>query len=135
MTEDHPYYIGRERKYDDLTKEQIPLTESLLDCMERTIPLWENKIVYELMEGRNVLVVAHANTLRGLVKTIGNLETQKSKTLWYQQASPSYTSSTWMQMGNSNRLEENSISQIHMNGRFLEKQKSGKNLYKGTKVP
>jgi 2,3-bisphosphoglycerate-dependent phosphoglycerate mutase len=73
MTEDHPYYIGRERKYDDLTKEQIPLTESLLDCMERTIPLWENKIVYELTEGRNVLVVAHANTLRGLVKTSGNI--------------------------------------------------------------
>jgi 2,3-bisphosphoglycerate-dependent phosphoglycerate mutase len=62
MTEDHPYYPGRERKYADLTKEQIPLTESLLDCMERTIPLWENKIAYELMEGRNVLVVAHANS-------------------------------------------------------------------------
>lgn len=63
MTESHPYYPGRERKYADLTKEQMPLTESLLDCMERTIPLWENKIVYELMEGRNVLVVAHANSM------------------------------------------------------------------------
>jgi 2,3-bisphosphoglycerate-dependent phosphoglycerate mutase len=62
MTEDHPYYPGRERKYADLTKEQIPLTESLLDCMERTIPLWENKIAYELLKGRNVLVVAHANS-------------------------------------------------------------------------
>lgn len=62
MAESHPYYPGRERKYADLTKDQIPLTESLLDCMERTIPLWENKIVYELMEGRNVLVVAHANS-------------------------------------------------------------------------
>lgn len=62
MTENHPYYPGHERKYADLTKDQIPVTESLLDCMERTIPLWENKIVYELMEGRNVLVVAHANS-------------------------------------------------------------------------
>jgi 2,3-bisphosphoglycerate-dependent phosphoglycerate mutase len=44
MTEDHPYYPGRERKYADLTKDQIPLTESLLDCMERTIPLWETKL-------------------------------------------------------------------------------------------
>jgi bisphosphoglycerate-dependent phosphoglycerate mutase len=57
MTEDHPFYPGRERKYADLTKEQIPLTESLLDCMDRTIPLWENKIMYELMEGRNVQMV------------------------------------------------------------------------------
>jgi bisphosphoglycerate-dependent phosphoglycerate mutase len=51
MTEDHPYYPGGERNYADLYKEQISLTKSLLDFMERTIPLWENKIVYELMEG------------------------------------------------------------------------------------
>jgi 2,3-bisphosphoglycerate-dependent phosphoglycerate mutase len=44
MTEDHPYYPGQERKYADLTQEQIPLTESLLDFMERTIPLWETKL-------------------------------------------------------------------------------------------
>ena len=41
--------------------------------MERTFPLWEDKIKYELREGRNVLVVAHANTLRGLVKTIDKI--------------------------------------------------------------
>ena len=40
---------------------------------ERTFPLWEKKIKYELKRGRNVLVVAHANTLRGLVKTIDNI--------------------------------------------------------------
>jgi 2,3-bisphosphoglycerate-dependent phosphoglycerate mutase len=67
------YWPGRDRRYADLTNEQIPLTESLLDCMERTTPLWENKIKYELSRGRNVLVVAHANTLRGLVKTIDNI--------------------------------------------------------------
>jgi 2,3-bisphosphoglycerate-dependent phosphoglycerate mutase len=47
MTEDHPYYPGRERNYADLNKEKISLTVSLLDFMERTIPLWENKILYE----------------------------------------------------------------------------------------
>jgi 2,3-bisphosphoglycerate-dependent phosphoglycerate mutase len=50
--------------------EKLPLTESLEDCMNRTAPIWEDKISYELSQGRNVLVVAHANTLRGLVKTI-----------------------------------------------------------------
>jgi bisphosphoglycerate-dependent phosphoglycerate mutase len=39
MTEDHPYYPGRERNHADLNKEQISLTVSLLDFMERTIPL------------------------------------------------------------------------------------------------
>ena len=64
------YWPGRERKYVDLSAEQIPLTESLLDCMDRCTPVWEEKIMYELRRGRNVMVVAHANTLRGLVKTI-----------------------------------------------------------------
>ena len=68
-----PYWPGRDRKYADLTMEQIPRTESLLDCMERTFPLWEKKITNELNNGRNVLVVAHANTLRGLVKTIDDI--------------------------------------------------------------
>jgi 2,3-bisphosphoglycerate-dependent phosphoglycerate mutase len=64
---------GRDRRYSDLSMEQIPLTESLLDCMERTIPAWEHKIKWELRKGRTVLVVAHANTLRGLVKLIDNI--------------------------------------------------------------
>lgn len=68
-----PYWPGKDRKYADLTAEQIPDTESLMDCMERTEPLWEDRILYELKQGRNVLVVAHANTLRGLVKIIDNI--------------------------------------------------------------
>lgn len=36
----------------------------------RTAPIWESKILKELKQGRNVMVVGHANTLRGLVKTI-----------------------------------------------------------------
>jgi 2,3-bisphosphoglycerate-dependent phosphoglycerate mutase len=67
------YWPGRDRKYADLSADEIPLTESLLDCMKRTEPLWERKIMYELKMGRNVLVVAHANTLRGLVKTIDEI--------------------------------------------------------------
>ena len=68
-----PYWPGKDRKYADLTSEQIPLTESLMDCMTRTEPVWRDKILYEIKQGRNVLVVAHANTLRGLVKIIDNI--------------------------------------------------------------
>lgn len=67
------YWPGKDRKYADLTLDQIPLTESLMDCMDRATPVWENKIVYELRQGKNVMVIAHANTLRGLVKTIDNI--------------------------------------------------------------
>ena len=67
------YWPGRERRYADLSSDQIPLTESLLDCMDRCRPVWEEKIMYELRRGRTVMVVAHANTLRGLVKTIDGI--------------------------------------------------------------
>ena len=67
------YWPGRDRKYADLTTEQIPRTEALMDCMDRTQPVWEDRIKYELRQGRNVLVVAHANTLRGLVKIIDDI--------------------------------------------------------------
>jgi 2,3-bisphosphoglycerate-dependent phosphoglycerate mutase len=74
LTVGDAYWPGRERRYLDLTSDQIPLTESLLDCMERCKPVWEQKILYELQNGKNVMVVGHANTLRGLVKTIDNID-------------------------------------------------------------
>ena len=67
------YWPGRDRKYADLSSEELPVTESLMDCMERTFPLWERKIKWELQRGRNVLLCAHANTLRGMVKIIDDI--------------------------------------------------------------
>lgn len=71
------YWPGRDRKYADLSADQIPITESLSDCMERCRPIWEDKIMYEIRSGRNVMVVAHANTLRGLVKTIDGISDEE----------------------------------------------------------
>jgi 2,3-bisphosphoglycerate-dependent phosphoglycerate mutase len=73
MSKGDPYYPGKDRKYADLTEEQIPLTESLLDTMKRTIPLWEFKIKRDIAKGNNVLVVGHGNTLRGLIKVIDDV--------------------------------------------------------------
>ena len=72
---DSSHYPGNNRKFSDLRPEQIPQSESLLDCMKRTEPLW-NFVKRDLQKGENVMVVAHANTLRGLAKIIdGTLET------------------------------------------------------------
>ena len=73
MTRTDTYWPGRDRKYADLRDDQLPLTESLKDCMERTEPMWKDRIQREIKLGRNVLVVAHANTLRGLVKTMDQI--------------------------------------------------------------
>uniref|UniRef100_A0A7R9YG63 Phosphoglycerate mutase n=1 Tax=Pinguiococcus pyrenoidosus TaxID=172671 RepID=A0A7R9YG63_9STRA len=69
----HPYWPGLERKYRHLKQEDIPLTESLLDTMWRTMPLWDEQIKRDLANGKNVLVAAHANSLRGLMKHIDGI--------------------------------------------------------------
>eukprot|EP01041_Mallomonas_annulata_P010037 gene10037-20899_t len=73
MMPSHPYWHKNERKYADLDPEQIPVTESLQDTMERTLPLWYSRILPDLESGQNVMVVAHANSLRGIVKHVDNL--------------------------------------------------------------
>ena len=70
MSKSDKYYPGNDRRYDDLTKEQLSVTESLMDCMERARPLWEYGIRKEIEKGNTVLVVAHTNTLRGLMQVI-----------------------------------------------------------------
>ena len=58
-----------DRKYANLVDQKlIPVSESLQDTLDRTMPLWANEIKPDLQAGRNVLIVAHANSLRGIVK-------------------------------------------------------------------
>mmetsp|Transcript_18961 Transcript_18961/g.19081 ORF Transcript_18961/g.19081 Transcript_18961/m.19081 type:complete len:735 (-) Transcript_18961:184-2388(-) len=73
MKENHPHWHKTERKYADLHPDQIPVTESLQDTMERTLPLWYARILPDLENGKNVMVVAHANSLRGIVKYVDQL--------------------------------------------------------------
>ena len=68
LSPEHPLAPHRERKYADLPRAALPTTESLQDCLERALPLWHERVAPDLKAGRNVLVVAHGNSLRGLVK-------------------------------------------------------------------
>ncbi len=117
-----PYWPGRDRKYFDLSSEQIPLTESLHDCMVRTEPVWENKILHELKQGRNVMVVAHANTLRGLVKTIDNIGDEEIQEVAIPTGIPIiYKFDVDMNPLPPTSGDRQTASQVHMNGLFLEK--------------
>jgi 2,3-bisphosphoglycerate-dependent phosphoglycerate mutase len=77
MTPAHPHCHKNEKKYNDLRPEQIPVTESLQDTMDRTLPLWYDRILPDLQAGRTVMIVAHANSLRGIVKHIEQLSTEQ----------------------------------------------------------
>lgn len=121
LTPADKYYPGRDRSHADLTPEQIPLTESLLDCMDRTKKIWVDKISYELACGKNVMVVAHANTLRGLVKIVDGIGDEEIQSI----AIPTGIPIVYKFDKNLDPIppsqDQKNVVQMHMNGCFLEK--------------
>src|SRR5678815_1277140 len=66
----HPRF---DRRYASLRPEQLPATESLKRTLDRVLPYWNERLAPELKAGRNLLVVAHGNSLRALVKMLDNM--------------------------------------------------------------
>lgn len=77
LTKDDPRYPGNDPKYKDLTEKELPLTENLIDTIERVTEYWESDIAPTIKEGKNVIIVAHGNSLRGLVKYLDNLSNEE----------------------------------------------------------
>ncbi len=59
---------GRDPRYREMDPRSVPLTECLKDTVERALPFWHDAIVPALRDGRRVLVAAHGNSLRAMVK-------------------------------------------------------------------
>jgi 2,3-bisphosphoglycerate-dependent phosphoglycerate mutase len=70
FTGDVTYVDGR---YADLSPEQLPLTESLNDIATRMLPYWHETIAPQIRAGKRVIVSAHGNSLRALVKHLDNI--------------------------------------------------------------
>lgn len=68
LTEDDDRFPGRDRRYLAIPDAEIPRTESLQDCVARTLPYWRVRVEPALMAGRTPLIVAHGNSMRGIVK-------------------------------------------------------------------
>lgn len=66
-------YPGNDIKYRGLAKKDLPLTECLLDTMKRTVEYYESDIKEELLQDKNVLIVAHGNSLRSIIKYLENI--------------------------------------------------------------
>ena len=119
MKKTDPYFPGNDDRYSDLSEDQIPLSESLLDTMNRAVPLWEYKIRYDIRNGNNVLVVAHGNTLRGLIKEIDNIGDQEIEEVILPAGIPFVY--RFNQDLTPEKPPEGSLMQVHCNGKFLEK--------------
>jgi 2,3-bisphosphoglycerate-dependent phosphoglycerate mutase len=68
LTKSHPMYPGHDPRYQDLTEQELPLTECLKDTVARFLPYWHEAIAPVVTEGKRVLIAAHGNSLRALVK-------------------------------------------------------------------
>ena len=70
------YYPKLDRRYADLADSDIPLGESLKDTIARVLPYWHSDISKSLQEGKNVIVAAHGNSLRALIKYLLNISNE-----------------------------------------------------------
>ena len=66
----HPRF---DKKYEKLNSKDIPLSESLKDTVNRLMPLWNNNISKSLKSGKSILIVAHGNSLRAIVKFLDKI--------------------------------------------------------------
>jgi 2,3-bisphosphoglycerate-dependent phosphoglycerate mutase len=68
LATDDPRHPSRDRRYNFLAPAELPLAESLKDTVARFLPYWHGTIAPEIRSGKNVLIAAHGNSLRALVK-------------------------------------------------------------------
>lgn len=73
LTPEDPRYPGRDPRYAALTPDELPLTECLKDTVARFLPYWHATIAPVVKSGQRVLIAAHGNSLRALVKYLDNV--------------------------------------------------------------
>ena len=76
LAADDPRHPGRDPRYAVLSRTELPLTESLKDTVARFLPYWHQTIAPSLQSGKRVLIAAHGNSLRALVKYLDNVSDQ-----------------------------------------------------------
>lgn len=66
-------YPGNDPRYASLDPQEVPLTECLKDTVSRFLPLWHEQIAPDIQAGKKVIIAAHGNSLRALVKYLDNI--------------------------------------------------------------
>jgi 2,3-bisphosphoglycerate-dependent phosphoglycerate mutase len=76
LDESHEYWPGRDPRYADVRPDELPRTECLKDTVTRFLPYWENEIAPAIQRGERVIITAHGNSLRALVKHLDRVSDQ-----------------------------------------------------------
>jgi len=77
MDENDPRHARFDHRYAGLERKDIPSTESLKETVDRIVPYWQNEISQKLKEHGEVLVAAHGNSLRGILKYLKNISNEE----------------------------------------------------------
>lgn len=77
LTPDDERYPGKDPRYASLSADELPLTECLKDTVERFLPYWHETIAPVVNSGQRVLIAAHGNSLRALVKYLDNVSDEE----------------------------------------------------------
>lgn len=77
LSADDPMHPRHDRRYSSLAPDVLPATECLKDVVERMLPYWYDAIVPDLRAGKQVMIVAHGNSLRALVKHLDHVSDEE----------------------------------------------------------
>jgi 2,3-bisphosphoglycerate-dependent phosphoglycerate mutase len=77
LTPDDPRHPSRDRRYAGVPPAELPLAESLQDTVARFLPYWHGTIVPDLRAGRRVIIAAHGNSLRALVRHLDQVSEEE----------------------------------------------------------
>ena len=77
MEKDDEGYAGNDIRYADVPEADIPLTECLKDTVDRFLPYWHETIAPDIKAGKRVIIAAHGNSLRALVKYLDDLSEEE----------------------------------------------------------
>jgi 2,3-bisphosphoglycerate-dependent phosphoglycerate mutase len=81
LEQDDPRTSYDDPRYTGLTRNDIPLGECLKDTVERVIPYWNDTIAPQIRAGKNVIISAHGNSLRALIKVLDDISDKDIVTL------------------------------------------------------
>lgn len=77
VTKEDSNYPGNEKRYANIPESELPTGESLKLTIDRVLPYWESDISKEIKNGKNVIISAHGNSLRALIKYLLNISDEK----------------------------------------------------------
>jgi 2,3-bisphosphoglycerate-dependent phosphoglycerate mutase len=77
LSRDDPDHPSHDRRYASLKRDELPLAESLKDTVARFLPYWQSAIAPDIRAGKRVIIAAHGNSLRALVKYLDNISDQE----------------------------------------------------------